>query len=437
MRLQTALQTFLKPQKGGIFKPPKKKAASSRLFPLSQADNALQLRYYQLILERLPVGVMISQSGRIRSMNYVMRVFFNLSSKGFLSPKITDIFPVRKEIHALMGAAEKAIRQHVPMWQTVASLTDATGECRRYRVWTVLLNVDVKAPLVCWVFQDVTADTARAEGLRTQVATLTESKQALVRQARETQTLIHDLVMAREAAEMANQTKTAFLANVSHELRTPLNAILGFAEAIESETFGPLQNSQYRTYLGYITAAGRHLLSLINDILDLSGLESGKHKLQDKTVRLETLLTDVLALISRYPEAQQRHISMRLLDKEILLKADERALRQIFLNLLSNAIKFTGQDGRIGVSVSRLKNGGIKIGVKDNGIGIPKDKIKKLFQPFVQIENSQNRTHQGTGLGLVLVKKLVEMHQGRVQLKSKLNTGTHILVEFPAERVIK
>ncbi len=432
MRLQTAWNSFFKPKLNPTVQRKNSPAilATKKKQPfIIQPNTTEQLRQYKLILEQEPIGLIITYNGYITTVNYYMRVFFNQSFKALQQKKIWNTFPIKKEMRDIFKEAEKAIQQHVPTWQTVAQLTDFTGQTKTYFIKTLLLNEDIKKPTIGWLFQDISSLKEKEK--------LEKNKQAMQQKAKKTNAMVHDLIVARNNAEAENKTKTTFLANVSHELRTPLNAILGFSEVIASETFGPLQNNQYRTYIGYIINSGRHLLSLINDILDLSRLESNNQKIDEKTISLYPLLEETMTIVSHYPGGQNRHISLSMPNKDILLKADERLLRQIFLNILSNAIKFTQDNGKIQIKVTQLQNKSLRLSFKDNGIGIPKDKINKLFQPFSQIKNAKNQTQEGSGLGLVLVKKMVERHQGSVQLKSKSGEGTNIIVEFPSERVIK
>lgn len=268
------------------------------------------------------------------------------------------------------------------------------------------------------------------ERLRNQILELEQSKKIMERQVNETSVMMNELMIAKDAAEEANRSKTAFLANISHELRTPLNAILGFSETMESETFGPIKNKQYAEYIRYISSSGKHLLSLINDILDLSRAEVGHQKLDTVPLHLKELVEDSVSIIKRYPEGDQRKINISIPKNLPILYADERSVKQILLNILSNAVKFTNANGIIDIDVKK-KEENIIIDIKDNGIGIPADKIKNLFKPFSQVENIMTRTHQGTGLGLALVKRLMEMHHGSVQLKSEENRGTDVKLVFP------
>lgn len=274
------------------------------------------------------------------------------------------------------------------------------------------------------------------ERLRAQIKELEENKKIMQRQAEDASEMVSDLIAARDAAEAASRSKTDFLANISHELRTPLNAILGFSEAIEAETFGPLNNPHYKEYVNYISSSGKHLLSLINDILDLSCVEAGKHQIKEVEIDLEKCLDENIALVSKYPGGDKRKIVVSCHPSPLILKADERSLNQIILNVLSNAIKFTQEGGHIKIEAGLTELGSLRISFQDDGIGVPKDKIIQLFQPFSQVENVMTRTHKGTGLGLVLIKKLVELHQGRVWMESEQGKGTNIIMEFPKDRVL-
>ncbi|MBQ3696243.1 MAG: hypothetical protein II938_04700 [Alphaproteobacteria bacterium] len=287
-----------------------------------------------------------------------------------------------------------------------------------------------------WRNENKQAVANYAKQLKIKVAELEKGRRILKKQAREMNGVVRDMIAARNQAEEASQVKSDFLASVSHELRTPLNAILGFSEAIETETFGPVENPRYKEYNRYIYTSGKYLLSLINDVLDLSAVESKHKRREEAPLNLNKLVTEAVEIIKGYPGGSGKQFIIHIPDN-IRLMAEDRSVRQIFLNVLSNAVKFTGDDGKIEITARINTARDLRVVVEDNGIGIPKDKIKTLFQPFVQVENVMTREHKGSGLGLVLVKKLMESYQGSVALSSKLGSGTKMILIFPQKRVIK
>jgi two-component system cell cycle sensor histidine kinase PleC len=241
---------------------------------------------------------------------------------------------------------------------------------------------------------------------------------------------------ARGRAEAANIAKSRFLAQMSHELRTPLNAILGFSEVMNGEIFGAHAVPTYKEYSGDIHNSGVHLLNLINEILDLSRIEAGRHELNEEPVSLGLVVEDCHHLLTL--RAKNRGITIHELFEPDLprLWADERAVRQICLNLLSNAIKFTPQGGEIWLKVGWTASGGQYMSVKDTGSGIPEEEIPIVLATFGQGSNSIKSAEQGAGLGLPIAKSLVDLHGGTFSLKSKLRIGTEVIVTFPPERVV-
>ncbi|WP_085552647.1 sensor histidine kinase [Azospirillum agricola] len=243
-----------------------------------------------------------------------------------------------------------------------------------------------------------------------------------------------ELIAAKQASDSSNRAKTQFLANMSHELRTPLNAVIGFAEALESGIFGAMSAKQTE-YVSDIRRSGLHLLSLINDILDTTKIESGKYVLHEERLAVRAVVGQCLRQIE--PLAVQKGIGLAAsMEPELPdLLADERALRQILLNLLSNAVKFTPAGGHIVVTADRAELD-LRLRVTDTGIGIPQSELEQVLEPFHQVDNSHTRRYAGTGLGLGLVKSLVEMHQGSLGLTSALGRGTTATVVLPAGRFV-
>jgi two-component system cell cycle sensor histidine kinase PleC len=240
---------------------------------------------------------------------------------------------------------------------------------------------------------------------------------------------------ARERAETASRAKSAFLANMSHELRTPLNAILGFSEIINTKAMGPSVSDQYSEYAGHIHGSGRHLLSLINDILDLAKIEAGRLVLREADVDLGRLIDDVVGLFATLAEAGGISLAVDQDRSSPLVHGDERALRQIVVNLLSNAIKFTPPAGRVTVFANLLADGSFAFGVDDTGVGIAPEDHEKVFESFGQGRHDAVFTDKGTGLGLPIVRGLAEAHGGHVILNSAPNEGTRVTVVLPGARI--
>jgi signal transduction histidine kinase len=241
---------------------------------------------------------------------------------------------------------------------------------------------------------------------------------------------------AKEEAEAANRGKSSFLAAMSHELRTPLNAIIGFSEMMMQQVLGPLHNEQYRTYVTDIHESGTHLLQIINDILDLSKAEAGKLELFEEVFDLHDTIQAVLQLVRSGIAEGGLYETMELPADLPRLRADERKTKQVLLNLVTNAIKFTPAGGQIVVSGRADPETGLVLTVTDTGIGIAAEDFDRVLEPFEQVDSSLARAHQGTGLGLPLVKAIMELHGGSLQLASEVGLGTRVSVTFPASRMV-
>ncbi len=244
-----------------------------------------------------------------------------------------------------------------------------------------------------------------------------------------------NLAAARDEARQANNAKSMLLANVSHELRTPLNAIIGFSDMMRHRVYGPLGDPKYEGYADDIQHSGKLLLDLINDLLDVTRLESGHHALVETACDLASLLHEAVGLVKVQAERADVAVTVKLGGILPPVLADQRALRQILLNLLSNAIKFTPAKGSVRLCCALIEGRPV-ITVADTGRGIAPEEMKDLFRPFARTAEAKQASTPGTGLGLAIVKSLVELHQGTIAMESRLGFGTTVTVKLPAARII-
>jgi signal transduction histidine kinase len=287
-------------------------------------------------------------------------------------------------------------------------------EPRRTLIWLAAAVVSI---LLLALFVALTADLARLRRLRAAL----ESRN-------------RDLVLANRTAQAAVEAKSRFLANMSHEFRTPLNAILGFSEALKSGLFGHL-NPRQAEYAGHIHSSGNHLLALINDVLDMSRLDLDAYVLNPERIELAALVAGGLRTLSVAAEQKGVTLTAEVPAAMPAIMADERATKQVLLNLLSNAVKFTPGGGTVAIFVERRADGGVAVVVGDTGPGIAPEDMARLFQPFQQSDHTRRQNPEGTGLGLVISRRLMEKHGGTLTLESELGRGTRAIAVFPKEIV--
>ena len=269
---------------------------------------------------------------------------------------------------------------------------------------------------------------ASEQALLATVADLRRSRQALEEQTEKLVELADRYAAEKTRAELANHAKSEFLANMSHELRTPLNAIIGFSEIMENGSFGPLGSEKYTEYAQDIMGSGRHLLDLIDDILDMSKIEAGCYQIDFETLDLSALLDECIRTVA--VKAETKDITLgNDIAPDLLIRGGRRPMKQIVLNLLSNAVKFTPEGGTIRVR-GRCLGDSVNIVIADSGIGIPANAMAKIGRPFEQVENQMTKSHQGSGLGLAISRSLAQIHGGRLRVFSREDRGTIVCVRL-------
>jgi two-component system cell cycle sensor histidine kinase PleC len=241
---------------------------------------------------------------------------------------------------------------------------------------------------------------------------------------------------ARIEAEITNRIKSEFISNMSHELRTPLNTVIGFSKLLGEHDRRPLGNNEVVEYARLINDASRNLLAIINDILDISKIQSGHFRLDSQDFSLDEILESVAAMLRA--EAQRSDVTVDLeLDPEpVTVRGDAAKLRQAFANLIGNAVKFTAPGGRVGVKCACDQDGAIVVSIHDTGVGMDPEDIELALSPFGQVDGARTRWREGTGLGLPIAKALIELHGGTLAITSEKNVGTHVIVKLPTAELV-
>ncbi|MGH7112216.1 MAG: PAS-domain containing protein [Stellaceae bacterium] len=241
------------------------------------------------------------------------------------------------------------------------------------------------------------------------------------------------LIEARRQAEAASHAKSEFLANMSHELRTPLNAVIGFSEVIGNQVFGPLRNDKYIEYIKDIHSSSLHLLSIINDVLDMSKIEAEKLDLARIPLRLQSVAATAARVLRERAASRRIAILTEFAAEDVVIRADERAIKQVFLNLLGNAIKFSHESGAIRLRVAQEERESAIVEIEDHGIGMTVEEQERALEPFSQAQATTTKIYGGTGLGLPITKGLVEAHGGRLTITSRPGHGTTVRLALPTE----
>ncbi len=369
----------------------------------------VSLRKLVRIVDQSPIIVFITDTDGI--IEYVNPTFEQVT--GYSAEEAVGQKP------SLLKSPDTPLEVHQDLWETILAGKDWSHEIQDVCKDGTVFWAHVHISPIRDEFGNISHFAALHENI-------TERKQA--EQA---------MIDAHRAADMANKAKTELLANMSHELRTPLNAIIGFADTINHEFFGPMDNPQYKEYISFIHSSGSHLLELINDILDVSAIEAGRLTLREENVDVRKLCDTSLQIVASRIQDEQVNIKGIETPSLPMLYADPLRLKQVFINLLCNAVKFTPSNGNISCDAFVDTDGSMVVSIRDSGIGMSSDDLTKAMEKFGQVDSSLARKHEGTGLGLPLTKGLVELHGGRFEIISEPGQGTQINMRFPSERIIQ
>ena len=381
---------------------------ASKLVSLKASRLQVEVEELRAILETATDGVVvIDAGGDIRSMNGAASALFNYDTTEAAGKPFVMLFAHESQraiVNYLGGLSDHGVASvlndgrevigreasggFIPLFMTIGRLTSSNGYCA--------------------VIRDITQWKRTEEELRT----------------------------AKGSAETANAHKSEFLAHVSHEIRTPLNAIIGFADLMASERFGPIGHPRYVEYANDIVRSGRHVLDIVNDLLDISKIEAGEMELDFSAVELNETISESVALVQ--PQANSQRVIIRTALSQAVppVVADLRSVKQIVLNILSNAIRFTPSGGQIVVSTAYEANGSVILRVRDTGIGMTRQELEMAMKPFRQVAGNARKRGDGTGLGLPLTKAMVDANRANFSIHSEPREGTLVEITFPPQRVL-
>jgi len=404
---------------------------------LKEAQDALRAseERYRSLVEFVPEAVFVTERGRV--------VFCNLAAVELFGAENQDALIGRNHLDLVHPEDRPLVLPRTGEDHVNEPVTSIL-ELRRFRLDGTEFVSESRSAAFQWegrpvrlvIIRDISERKKIESERERMLENLLQAQQRIEEQTEELKELAENSERARNEAQAANQAKSEFLALMSHELRTPLNAVIGYSEIITSQLLGPVGNEKYAEYAKDIFDSGQHLLDLINDILDLSKVESGKDELHEEAIGVDELLPQLIMLVQGRAQRGRISLSHECPANVPPILADKRKIKQILVNLLSNAIKFTPDGGKVVLSVQCRPGEGHVFQVADTGIGIAPEDISRAFQPFRQVENELNRKVEGTGLGLPLSNALVELHGGSLELRSEVGAGTTVTVRFPPSRVL-
>lgn len=383
------------------------------------ADDSAVYRFL-LTAPMVPVTISEWTTGNILHVNEMAAALLGLPADAILGRSMGEFYgdPTGRERFL------RALAENDGIIRMDLELRRADGGC----IWVQAAGGRIRyrgVDAIIAVINDITVQKLRE-------AELAEAGRKLTEQAADLTRLTAELRLKKHAAEAANAAKSSFLAHMSHELRSPLNAVLGFAEVVRDMHFGDDQVERYMQYGGFIHQAGTHLLALIDDILDLAKVEAGKLELQPTTFVLAELLDECARMMRSLAERRDVIFQVTMPSSTLLLKADRRRVKQMVVNLLSNAMKFTAGGGKVVLDVQQLADGSVAVSVTDTGVGMAADEIQLALEPFGRIQGAATDDPTGTGLGLPIVRNLIESHGGKLLLHSEPGKGTVARLIFPA-----